>query len=305
VRDETQPGIARATAVSLLGRYPGPATLGVLERSLADREPLVRMAALGPAADLPPGDRVRLVAPLLSDPVRTVRIDAARALVLGGREELTPEQQVAFTTALAEWQRAQAANLDRAEGRLNLGILAAQQGRLDDAQREYEIALRLNRWLPPVYVNLADVLRQKGRDDEGEKILRRGLGVQPRDADLHYSLGLLLVREKRLGEALASLERAAALRPEDPGYTYVYAVALQSAGQARRAVAVLERARGQHPGDAQILRALAILHRDQGSIEEAASHARSLVELVPDDPAARRLLAELLAHRAKPRPTVR
>jgi Flp pilus assembly protein TadD len=302
--DTTRPGIARATAVSLLGRHPSPRSRETLERALRDPDPLVRLAALGPAADLPRADLPRLVAPLLADPVRTVRVDAARALALLRREELTPEQRAAFATAFSEWQRAQAANLDRAEGRLNLGVLAAQQGRLEDAQREYEAALRLNPWLPPVYVNLADVLRQKGRDDEGEKVLLRGLGVQPKDADLHYALGLLLVREKRLGEALPALARAAALRPEDAGYTYVYAVALQSAGEVPRALSALERAHRDHPGDAQVLQALAILHRDRGSIPEAVSYARKLVEAVPEDSSARTLLRELLTRghqRAQPK----
>jgi tetratricopeptide (TPR) repeat protein len=292
--DTSRPAIVRATALSLLRRYPSPRSRGTVERSLRDPDPLVRLAALGPAADLPPPDRVRLVVPLLADPVRAVRADAARALALQQREELTPEQQAAFATAFAEWQRAQAANLDRAEGRLNLGVLAAQQRRLEDARREYEAALRLNPWLPPVYINLADLFRQKGRDDEGEKLLRRGLAVQPKDADLHYALGLLLVREKRLGEALASLERAAALRPEDAGYSYVFAIALQSAGQIPRALSVLERAHREHPGDAQVLQTLAILHRDRGEVAEAAAYARKLVEAVPHDPGARRLLREML-----------
>lgn len=291
--DAAQPGIARATAVSLLGRYLSPGSLGTLERSLGDPDPLVRLAAIRHAEELPPADRVRLLAPLLTDPVRTVRVDAGRALALLNREDLSPERRVALASAVAEWQRAQAANLDRAEGHLNLGAFAAEQGRLEDAQRDYGAALRLNRWLPAIYVNLADLFRQKGRDDEGEKVLRRGLAVQPRDADLHYALGLLLVREERLPEAVASLKRAAELRPEEPSYGYVYAVALQSAGQLDRALSVLNRAHRAHPGDAQLLQGLAALYRDKGSISEAVSYARKLAEVAPHDPRARRLLAQL------------
>jgi hypothetical protein len=83
VTDSRNPGIRRATAASLLP--PGAA----LERALADPDPLVRHGALDAAQALEPGARVTLVAPLLRDPIRTVRIEAAGALADAPKETMS------------------------------------------------------------------------------------------------------------------------------------------------------------------------------------------------------------------------
>ena len=49
----------------------------------------------------------------------------------------------------------------------------------------------------------------------------------------------------------------------------------------------------RHPTDREILLALATMSRDQGDIEAAIGWASRLRDLVPGDPGAGRLLAEL------------
>jgi len=295
--DAGQPGIARATAVALLEGYPGAATEGADEQALRDPDPLVRMAALGPADGLPPDVRLRTVAPLLNDPLRTVRIDAARQLVLVPREGLSPQQGKALEAALAEYRAAQLATADRAEAHLNLGTLDLEMGELAQAEQEYLTALRLNPRFPPIYANLADLYRRQGRDLEGERSLRRGLAAAPTDPGLHQALGLWFVRQKRLPEALVFLARAAELGPDQPHFGYVYAVALQSAGQVDRALEVLRKIHRVHPRDSEVLLALVTMSRDRGSISEAIGYAKELAGLSPQDPRLRRLLAQLESER--------
>src|SRR5262249_7984620 len=80
IEDSGQPGIARATALELLPGASGPAFLGRAERGLRDGDPLVRRAAVTALGALPPRARVARAAPLLDDPLRAVRIEAARQL---------------------------------------------------------------------------------------------------------------------------------------------------------------------------------------------------------------------------------
>ncbi len=78
----------------------------------------------------------------------------------------------------------------------------------------------------------------------------------------------------------------------------MYGVALSSAGKEQRALEVLAEAHRAHPGDADLLVALATLHRDAGEREAALDYARQLLELRPEDAATRALVRGLEA--AKP-----
>jgi Flp pilus assembly protein TadD len=291
-RDQQLPGIVRATAVSLLGRRVTVETLPVLDEAFADGDPLVRLAGLEVASVLPAADRLRLVVPLLKDPLRTIRVDAARALAASA-DALGPTDRAAFDSALLEWKTAQAANADRAEGRANLCGLQAERGDMAAALRECRAATRLNPWFAPGFVTLAEVLRRAGREAEAERALHEGLVASPRSAELHHALGLSLARQKRMEEALESLRSAAELGEADPRNAYVYAVALHDAGRAEEALAVLRRAVGRHPGDPEILVALVTFLRDRGDLARARSYADKLLALDPADARARSLARDL------------
>ncbi|HWM90847.1 MAG TPA: tetratricopeptide repeat protein [Thermoanaerobaculia bacterium] len=206
--DPEVPAIARATALSLLRSEPS------LAIGLQDPDPLVRLGAILGTGSLEPEARLRLTSPLLIDPVRGVRIEAARILNGNNAPGLEP--------ALAEYRSAQEANADRPEAHLNLGWLDALRNDFASAEASYRNALRLDPGFAPAYVNLADLFRLQGRDAEGEALLRQA----PDEAGVHHSLGLLLVRLGRLDEALPELARAVELAPGEARYAYVYEVAL-------------------------------------------------------------------------------
>jgi Flp pilus assembly protein TadD len=291
--DTEKPGIVRATAVTLLPGFAGPVARRAIARAAADPDPLVRLGAASALDALEPADRLRAGAPLLDDPVRAVRVEAVVPLADAPEEALTESQRVSFDRALDEFFQAQRANAERPEAHVNAGLIHVKRGQLDAARRNYEAALRVGPWFLPAYANLADLDRLEGRDEEGEKVLRSGLERSPDSAALHHALGLLLVREKRTGEALGELARAVELAPDDPQLAYVYAIGLNSTGETERALAVLRKAHETSPSVRPVLVALVTLNRDRGSLDEARRWAEKLVELSPDDPAARRLVAEL------------
>jgi len=123
--------------------------------------------------------------------------------------------------------------------------------------------------------------------------LRTGLAQVGDSAELSHALGLTLVRQGRSPDAIAELARAAELAPGSPRYAYVYGIALHSTGEAERARGVLDDAYRRHPGDPSLLTGLVTLSRDAGDLELALTYAVALVELTPEDPGARQLLAEI------------
>jgi Flp pilus assembly protein TadD len=293
IRDPKWPGIVRATAVSLLPPHLGPESLPALEQAARDKDPLVRLGVATTLDALPPRERVRIGVHLLWDPLRAVRVEAVPAFADVPDAELATEARAAFDRSLDDFFLAQRSNAERPESHVNLGIVNVRRGRLDEARRDYDTALRQAPWFLPASVNLADLLRLQGKDDEGEGVLRRALQVDATNASVHHALGLLLVRRKRPGEALVELGRAAELEPGTPDFAYAYAIGLHSAGRADEAIAVLRAAQKRSPGSRGLLVALVTIHRERGSLREARAWARKLVEAAPGDPSARALAASL------------
>jgi predicted CXXCH cytochrome family protein len=301
ILDQSQPAIARASALRLLAPYAYPASELALQAAITDPDPLVRSAmprVLSSSASLA---TLRSVASLLRDPVRAVRIEAARALAGTDLLSLTPELQTAFVGATKELVAAELVDAERPEAHLNLGLLETRRRQPDEAEREYRTALRLDPAFVPALVNLADLDRARGLDQQGAELLRKALAIEPNNADVQHSLGLLLVRQHDYIGALDLLRRASELAPENARYAYVYAVALNSTGAAADAMALLERTHEQHPTDRDVLMALVSIARDTGDIATALRHARELAALDPADARLRALVSDL-ENKAKPPP---
>jgi HEAT repeat protein len=133
------PAMVRATALSLLPNYPSPESTGAFARALADEDALVRYTAVNNASAATGREFVDLLAPLLFDPVRSIRIIAASRLADAPAEMLKPYQQEALATGLAEYEEAMAYSLDFSFAGFNLGNLYA---RLGEAQRRRCITAR-------------------------------------------------------------------------------------------------------------------------------------------------------------------
>jgi predicted CXXCH cytochrome family protein len=282
--DVAQPGIARASAIARLDRIPDAATRRALGALLGDADPLVRRAAAAAYAGAEVSARRDLL-PLLDDPVRDVRLEAARRVATLPPEALGERDRRRRARGIGEYEAAQRAESDRPEALSNLGALYLEIGRRAEAEAALSQALELDPSFAPAAVNLADLYRQAGRDPDGERALRWTLSLAPppETAVVHHALGLLLVRAGRGDEALVELSRAAQLGPGDPRLGYVLALALRRAGRhddARRALAgVLER----HPYHPESLRALVDLERDDGRVAEARGYAARLAEIERDE----------------------
>ncbi len=292
IEDGTQPAIVRATALSLLARQLDDRALSLAEGLLSDHDPLLRLAAVNALAGTPPELRVRLLRDRLTDDVRAVRMEAARALAGPAEAGLGERRQQQFQVALAEYRAAQNFNADRAEGVFNLATLAAQRGRAADAESLYLAVLGKQPDFLPALLNLADLYRGTGQDARAAATLAQALQTNPDSAALHHAHGLALVRLGRSDEGLAALRRAFELAPDQPRFAYVLGVAMfeQQPGEA---IALLRQAHEAFPGRHDLLLALATMSRDVGEFAAARGFAEKLAAISPTNPAARELLSTL------------
>jgi predicted CXXCH cytochrome family protein len=283
VSNRETPGFVRAGALAELQPFLSDKTVGLARAGLADSDPMVRIGALDMLEGAPAEDLWPIVAPLMSDPVRGVRVRAVDLLAALPPASRPEGDRAAFDRAAAEFVAAQRLNADRPEARLTLGSFYARERRTAEAEAEYKAALKLAPQFAPAAINLADLDREIGRDADGEAILRAALAASPGDAGLHSALGLALVRMKRPAEALGELERAAALAPDNPQNAYVYGVALNSAGRAPDALRTLAGALERHPDNRLLLTLLTEIEQQQGDLATALGYAERLARITPDD----------------------
>ena len=279
IHNEDESGIARATAVNLLRSHLSPRSLTAIERALVDDDPLVRRSAASLLDALDVQTRWRLGSPLLTDPIRTVRLEAISALANVPTDAQIPQRREAFQRVVAEFREAQRFNADRPEAHVNLGNLEAGLGRVTQAEDAYRRAISMQPSRVPAYVNLADLLRATGRDAEGENVLRDALAIAPDSASVHHALGLLLIRQRNEEEAIGHLAQAVERRPDESRYAFVYGIALHDTGDIGAALTVLEQAHAGSPADRNVLQALISYNMELGNRETALQWARKLEDL--------------------------
>jgi predicted CXXCH cytochrome family protein len=289
--DTSQPAIVRATALELLAGS-GRDGAAALAAATGDPDPFVRATAVG-GLDRGGADLRRLAASRLADPVRAVRVQAARVLATPPRTPVGPQDDTAFRTALAEHEAALRLEADGPAAHLNLAVLAEGEQKPHAAEREYRVALGRDPRFLPARFNLATLLNAEGRNRDAETVLREGIALVPGDGELHYSLALLLAEMGRDADALAALGRAVELLPGRARVRYNYGLALQQRGRQLDAERALLAAHDLDPADADVVHALAIHYVQRGRRREGLRFARALAVLRPASPAAAELLRSL------------
>jgi tetratricopeptide (TPR) repeat protein len=237
--------------------------------------------------------RVPALTPLLKDPVRAVRIAAARSLASLPADQFDAPTRAAFDTALAEYIAAQSVALDMPGNQLNLAVVHGLTGRDDLAEAHYLKALAIDPGFTPSRAHLPQSSSARSRHADAERVLREGLQRLPQLGELQYSLGLLLAEEQRLPEAVQALAKAAQLLPQRARVQYNYGLALQRLGQAKPAEAALLQAQRIDPADPAVPYALAVLYAQAGQRNKAMAAAERLQQLRPGDPQVAQMLQRL------------
>ena len=95
----------------------------------------------------------------------------------------------------------------------NLGILASDQERLDDARTYLEKALSLKEDDADILTALGTVHLKAGRDSEAEKLFQKALGLGESDV-LFNNLGTLFFRRKNYRQAKKLYLKALEINPD-------------------------------------------------------------------------------------------
>lgn len=314
--------LVRASAVALLAQFAHADAYAAIRLALRDAEPLVRAAAVravDPGRSVDPGEMtaqlIGLLAPLLDDPIRLVRTEAARVLACVPAGDRKPEQLPRFAAVLEEWRAGRQATIDDAGSHLALGSVAFNLNDLATARRELSQAMSM-RGLPlqavQARMQMALLEHMQQRDADAERLYREAIAVLQGELDTvereraeavgerhagltrardyerrvlggaYFNLGLLMVEaqpEPRYAEAAEALSQAATHDRENAQIHYNYGLVLQRLGKLGDAEQSLSRAVQLAPRMPEYLLALLLIEAKRGSWATARQHARDLVNL--------------------------
>ncbi len=210
---------------------------------------------------------------------------AGLVLLLAG---LTDIRNLAWSDAVTLWSDTVNKSPRLARPRNNLGWALNGAGRLDEALRQLEEAVRLDPAMADAYHNRGVVLYKWNRKKEAEAMYRKAISIDPGHAKAREDLAIALFDSGRTDEAIGELEEALRLTPYDAGMRYNLAMALHRLGRLGAARRAYRQALRLDPDHAKALLNLGGLLLGEGRCAEAAGlFERAIIK----DPAARAGLA--------------
>ncbi|MEC7564374.1 MAG: multiheme c-type cytochrome [Planctomycetota bacterium] len=274
------PAIARASALGWLDPSLSPESLETAVLQLKSSDPQVRIAALmtmqgyrdGTAGMSPFTTLVNKAMPLLSDPLRSVRVTAVQVVSEIPTQLWKGRDHTAFRKALEELKLGMLVNNDRAATHLTLGSIHENMGDANLAENYYRLAMQVEPHATGPRANLAalldqrvEVIIQRARQSPGSMTaedrnqmerfaieaqqlrqaelanFQRDAGYAPNNAIVQYRYGLALYRNGKADEALLVLRHVHELEPQTPIYMIALSRLLQAVGQLEEALQVAEK----------------------------------------------------------------
>jgi predicted Zn-dependent protease/tetratricopeptide (TPR) repeat protein len=207
------------------------------------------------------------------------------------------DKVVAGCSALIEANARNAPDLARAHVRR--GWQYRDQGRLDDALVDFEVATQIAPRSSEAFEALGALSRQKGDLVRAAASFEHALQIDPDNARAYVGRGNVYAMRHELDPALADFDRAIALRPE---YAFTYlsrGIALRQTGNVDCALADFDHAIVLDPSMADAFAVRGDTFRARGDVDRAIVDYDRVLALTPDNRHARDMRASALAYKAE------
>jgi tetratricopeptide (TPR) repeat protein len=139
----------------------------------------VRAAAASVQRAAQPQERLSRLAPLLSDPLASVRIAAAREFLSLPIARLPGDMNDALQAAMGEWQSSMRAKSDFPETQLVMGGIGLTTRNFDNALRAFDEAVEMDPNLVQAWFMGVRIRAALGDMDAARAHLERALAVNP------------------------------------------------------------------------------------------------------------------------------
>ncbi|CAN0262414.1 protein O-mannosyl-transferase TMTC3 [Lampetra fluviatilis] len=205
--------------------------------------------------------------------------------------------------ALAHFERALALKPAHRLALFNSALLIQETGASDLLEEAHGRLLRYAELEPSdekAYFNLGMVATDMGRADEAERWLRRAVALRPDFRGALFNLALLLVQSRHELDALPVLEQLLEHHPQHAKALVLQGdVLLNRRGDAAGARRAFQRALAAEPGNSQAKHNLCVVMFEEGELARAHDCLREALAMAPDEEYIRRHLAVVAAKLAE------
>ncbi len=175
----------------------------------------------------------------------------------------------------------------------NLGLLAAREGRRDEAIGYFQEALKLSPDHLIALNNLGSAYRQQTRWDDASKTYDHALAVNSNDAEANYGLGMVFAQRDDTAQAFDLLQKALQLRPAYPEALNNLGILYLRTQRRDEAVATFEQSIRVAPAFEQSYLNLARVYAVEGTPEKARAVLNDLLTQHPGQEQAQKMLEQL------------
>jgi tetratricopeptide (TPR) repeat protein len=279
--DITAAPIVRASALDLLRDSTNPQTVAGGVALLNDESDLVREAAVKLFRRTAPASRFKLLAPLLSDARKSVRISAARELLGIPLARFPEEARGKVRAANREFQETLLARSDFPETQVAIAGLALTMRNTAAAKGALREALAMDPQLGDAWQLLARIEMAEGNPGAARKSLDEALLKLPQSANLQFSMARTLTQQNKDAEALEYFAKTAKLLPDDEAVQIEWATALTRLKRYSEALNRSQIARNLVPENPTVLALIAVNQLNLGELKEAREIVRTLTSQFP------------------------
>ena len=181
-----------------------------------------------------------------------------------------------------EYRGAIRINPDFAEAHHNLGILLYNLKRFEEAEKEYREAIRINPDFAEAHNNLGNLLDNLKQFEEAEREYREAIRINPDFTETHNNLGVLFANLKQFEEAEKEFREAARTNPDFAEAHNNLGNLLDNLKQFEEAEREYREAIRINPDFTETHNNLGVLFANLKQLEEAEKEFREAARINPD-----------------------
>jgi Tfp pilus assembly protein PilF len=159
-----------------------------------------------------------------------------------------------------------------ARAHYNYGAALQQEGRLDEAEKEYNATLRLDPNYTKACVNLGQLFVSRHKLDAAKKYYDKAIELEPKIGEAHAGRAYLLERLGEAEQARTEYENALRLSPKSARLYYTYGAFLDKRGELDAAIVQYQRALDVDPDMADAHSEIATALLTKGDSQRAEFH---------------------------------